>query len=731
MRVAVAVSGRQYSEPCGLPARPVTHGAIVRALALTLLVLLASLVSAGSAEAAFTKSTNSSISTATTDALENHLQITPGTAVRPGTATLTTTGSGASLSVDLGRIPDSRTISDVIRLLNTDSTSRTVNLAVLGGISSIAGLEFADGTTIKALAPATTYQLRVRTNAATAGSQTGAVSLYDAMVSTFLRRDLPLTTRQAPVAPTGLTATTQTPPTVQINLAWTASTSTGLGGYNIYRATAAAGPFTKINTSTVAGLSYADSTVTAGTRYYYRVRAIAFGVTPDLESPDSATVISRYPAAPTAVRIPAGTNPANYINLATRANVTAQADVPASAEVGDVVNIRISDGTNFVTATRALTVAGAQTVSITGINTTALNDGAMTLNAWITNGTATGASANGTATKDTVAAISSTYVAATATNPVNFINRSTGIAPGTATAGMNVPASSSATDVVSIRLTRGAGTVTRTGAGFAGLGTVTIAGYSTNGWTDGAVTVEGRVQDAAGNDSGWVVGTPATRDTVIPAAPNAARIIATAVNPIDYINIVTESAAGVQVSAAGTPVGRFEARLTVGANAVSGLATAAAGNVNVPVDSTILADTAVGGVAVAARLLDVAGNPSAWFNGNAATKDTIMPTAPNFNLVTFQNRTQTWRQDRVQGANGGVQANAQLRVLDYSDNNFYPGAATWDIADGAGNLGNINVDNGPLPRTLGYEVRDAAWNTLARICRYYTAGGVGVATTCP
>jgi hypothetical protein len=57
-----------------------------------------------------------------------------------------------------------------------------------------------------------------------------------------------------------------------VTLNWTASTSTSVVGYNVYRGTTSGGPYTKV-ASLVAGTTYTDSTVTAGATYYYCVTA--------------------------------------------------------------------------------------------------------------------------------------------------------------------------------------------------------------------------------------------------------------------------------------------------------------------------------------------------------------------------------------------------------------------------------------------------------------------------
>lgn len=59
-----------------------------------------------------------------------------------------------------------------------------------------------------------------------------------------------------------------------VTLTWTASTSAGVTGYNIYRGTVSGGPYTRINSTPVAGTSYVDSTVAAGQTYYYVARSV-------------------------------------------------------------------------------------------------------------------------------------------------------------------------------------------------------------------------------------------------------------------------------------------------------------------------------------------------------------------------------------------------------------------------------------------------------------------------
>lgn len=700
-------------------------------------LFLAAVVAAWSPTSGFayqTAQTTAQNSVAGTDALERLIDITPGTALQPGTALPVSGGLDLSFAMDLGRVPDSRTFNDALRITNNDSVPHTIRVTPVGSnLGSISLVRFAvdsnpgDGANTDTIAPGATEILDVLTTTTSAGFESGFLRFEKIGDERFFRRDLPIQTRQAPGAATALTSVSTASP-AQVALTWSAPPSTGIAGYSVYRATSAGGPYTRINASIVSGTNYTDSAVVVGTRYWYRVRALASGVTPELEGIDSNTATGRIPPTPIALSIPAGaSNPAGYINFATRAAVTVRVGLPAATEAGETLNVEISSGATAVGTTFPIAAGGAQTVDVPGINATALADGPIALRAWLTKPDETGATLTAGATKDTLVEVGGSNIMATAANPVNYINIATGIAPGTATGAVQLLASGMATDTVSIRLTLGASTVTGTAAGLAGAGQRTIAGLSTNGWAQGAVTVAARVQDVAGNDSGWITGTGAIRDTIAPPPPTAARIQATATSPVDTINIANAAASPVTVTTNGA-ASSVEARLTRSGVSVFGT-LAGTGTVVVPVDASTLADGNAGTVAVAARQFDAAGNPSTWFTGTAARKDTVVPNNPNFSRITFTNRF-TRQSDRIAGSNGALGSRDEVRIHDYADGADYP-AAGWDVSNNNGGFGRDNISNGTIPRTLGYDIRDSAWNQIARICRYYTASGTGAATTCP
>jgi hypothetical protein len=92
-----------------------------------------------------------------------------------------------------------------------------------------------------------------------------------------------------PVAPAGLVATAGD---AQVALSWSASAFAT--SYDVKRATAAAGPYTSVGTTTAPTVTYADSSgISNGTTYYYVVSATGPGGDSSNTSPVSATPFSR------------------------------------------------------------------------------------------------------------------------------------------------------------------------------------------------------------------------------------------------------------------------------------------------------------------------------------------------------------------------------------------------------------------------------------------------------
>jgi hypothetical protein len=60
-----------------------------------------------------------------------------------------------------------------------------------------------------------------------------------------------------------------TTPPHKVSLSWTASTSTNVAGYNVYRGTTSGGPYTKLNSRPLSATAYTDFAVQPGGTYYY------------------------------------------------------------------------------------------------------------------------------------------------------------------------------------------------------------------------------------------------------------------------------------------------------------------------------------------------------------------------------------------------------------------------------------------------------------------------------
>jgi fibronectin type 3 domain-containing protein len=59
-----------------------------------------------------------------------------------------------------------------------------------------------------------------------------------------------------------------------VSLTWTASTSSNVTGYNVYRGPTSGGPYTSLTGSPVSSTSYTDTAVQSGQTYYYVTTAV-------------------------------------------------------------------------------------------------------------------------------------------------------------------------------------------------------------------------------------------------------------------------------------------------------------------------------------------------------------------------------------------------------------------------------------------------------------------------
>ena len=174
------------------------------------------------------------------------------------TAVLTASANGASptASLNLTALPQLSTVScSPTTLASAQTSTCTVTLTSAATSATTVGLSSNVGTL--------SVPASVTINGAISGTFTATAGTVSSSQTATITASL-----------SGLTKTTTvslTPTVVShsVTLTWVASTSPNITGYNIYRGTTSGGPYTKVNSSLISGLSYVDTTVLAGQTYYY------------------------------------------------------------------------------------------------------------------------------------------------------------------------------------------------------------------------------------------------------------------------------------------------------------------------------------------------------------------------------------------------------------------------------------------------------------------------------
>lgn len=201
----------------------------------------------------------------------------PLTVAVSGTGVTATRLLGVSpTNVAFGNIAVNSTASKAVTLTNSGNSPLTISGdSVTGTGMSASGI---NGSTT--LAPGQSTTLTAAFAPKTTGSVSGSITIASNATNT---PNLGLL-----VTGTGVS----TPTSHTVVLQWKASGSSGVSGYYIYRATSAAGPFSRIGNGAVGTTSYTDSSVGSGITYYYAVTAAG----PDgLESTYSNQVTAKIP----------------------------------------------------------------------------------------------------------------------------------------------------------------------------------------------------------------------------------------------------------------------------------------------------------------------------------------------------------------------------------------------------------------------------------------------------
>ncbi len=86
-----------------------------------------------------------------------------------------------------------------------------------------------------------------------------------------------VTVQASSVTGVNFTGTAIPPAPRSVTLSWNSSTSSDVIGYNLYRATASGGPYSKLNSALISGSSFVDNNVVTGQTYYYVATAVDDG----------------------------------------------------------------------------------------------------------------------------------------------------------------------------------------------------------------------------------------------------------------------------------------------------------------------------------------------------------------------------------------------------------------------------------------------------------------------
>src|ERR1700747_3745143 len=159
-------------------------------------------------------------------------------------------------SVNFGPVKIDGSSSSDVTLTNHGNSNVTISSVLVSGAGFSKGNAIAGVT----LTPTQSATLKLEFAPTKAGSATGSVTI----------------TSNATNSPTkiALSATGALQDSHSVTLRWDPSTSAGIVGYYVYRGTESGGPYSKVNSSAIAGTQYTDNSVQAGHTYYYVVRSV-------------------------------------------------------------------------------------------------------------------------------------------------------------------------------------------------------------------------------------------------------------------------------------------------------------------------------------------------------------------------------------------------------------------------------------------------------------------------
>ena len=171
-------------------------------------------------------------------------------------ATMLLNASTTSLSFGQVRVSDSS--NQNITLTNAGNSNVTLSKVSLSG----AGFNASGGAAGLILSPKQSTTVRATFAPSATGTQAGAIT-----VSSNANNS------PANIALSGIGIAMVDH---SVKLSWNSNDS-GLAGYNVYTSSTSGGPYSRLNTASVPGTTYVDTTVQTGRTYYYVVTAVSSG----------------------------------------------------------------------------------------------------------------------------------------------------------------------------------------------------------------------------------------------------------------------------------------------------------------------------------------------------------------------------------------------------------------------------------------------------------------------
>lgn len=322
-------------------------------------------------------------------------------------------------------------------------------------------------------------------------------------------------------------------------------------------------------------------------------------------------------------------NAIDVVNLANVATARAYIDTPASINVGAAIHVSITDGTTRIFWPVGTVTSPGQREGLGSRNVSTLLDGTCYLEGYFEDASGNRSSVKRVPIlKDTVAPLAPTSlsVAAGMNNAANVIN---GISDSSVTVQAVWPANAQSGDTATVTAAQGA-----TSANF-GINvqssSATSATVNLSALTDGTVTLNVSIVDAAGNSAAFS-GTSAFKDTLAPNAPTAAVVASGAFNAQDVINQATESAVVVDVTwVAADPTATYT--VSFGAGFSHSFSSPAPGQTtSTTADTSVLAD---GTYSIVVDVVDTSGNTSQFTSSGSVLKDVTPPAAPTGLIVAM------------------------------------------------------------------------------------------------